>query len=85
MEQILQVAGALLILVAFAAVQTGRWKPQDLLAVIFNAVGASVLTVLAFRDKDWGFVMLEAVWTLVSVAGLLNKMSSRSTDPSPDP
>ena len=78
MEQIVQIAGALLILTAFAAVQTGKWEPRALPALICNFVGAAVLTVTALLDQDWGFVLLESVWAAVSLAGLLARFRRKT-------
>jgi hypothetical protein len=35
-----------------------------------NLVGAGVLSVVAAIDSDWGFLLLEGVWTLVSAWSL---------------
>jgi hypothetical protein len=39
-------------------------------------VGAAVLAVLAVIERQWGFVLLETVWTAVSVWGLLKRRTS---------
>jgi hypothetical protein len=31
-----------------------------------NLAGSAVLTVLAWYEEQWGFLMLEAVWAIVS-------------------
>ena len=36
---------------------------------MLNFVGSAVLAVLALLDEDWGFVLLEVVWALVSAWG----------------
>ena len=71
MEQVIQVAGAVLILLAFAATQARRMSPHSLAYLMLNFVGSAVLAVLALLDEDWGFVLLEVVWALVSAWGLL--------------
>jgi hypothetical protein len=37
---------------------------------LLNAVGAAVLTLVALFEEQWGFLLLEGVWTIVSVAAL---------------
>jgi hypothetical protein len=70
MDQIAQIAGAVLILVAFAAAQRGSMSPHSLVYLALNLAGSLILTVVALIDSDLGFLLLEAVWALVSGWGL---------------
>jgi hypothetical protein len=69
-EQVVQVAGALLILTAFAAQQLGRMRADTLTYLLLNLFGAGTLAVLAYLEEQWGFLLLEGVWTLVSAWSL---------------
>lgn len=71
MIQIISLAGAMLILAAFALQQTGRWKPDNVLYLWANLLGAATLTVIAWIESQWGFLLMESVWALVSAWGLL--------------
>lgn len=82
MDQVLQLGGALLILVAFAGVQRGSMKPTDKAYLWLNLIGAIVLTAAAILDFDWGFLMLEVVWALVSGWSLLQLARGREPGPS---
>jgi hypothetical protein len=66
LDQIVQVAGALLILVAFAALQFGRMRVDSGAYLALNLAGSTVLAVLAWYETQWGFLLLEAVWAIVS-------------------
>jgi hypothetical protein len=78
MDQVIQVVGALLILVAFTAVQAQRMRPDSRLYLALNLVGSAVLAVLAFLGSQWGFVLLESVWAVVSAWGLAAALRTRS-------
>lgn len=78
MEQVVQVVGALLILVAFAGVQFSRLDPASRAYLWLNLVGSLVLAVLAWQHRQFGFLLLEGVWALVSAWGLIQVARSRS-------
>jgi hypothetical protein len=72
MDQVLQILGAVLILAAFALAQAGRLDQRSLAYLLLNLVGSAVLAYLAAVERQWGFLLLEVVWALVSLWGLLN-------------
>ena len=76
MDQVIQIVGALLILAAFAAVQFHRMRPDSRLYLALNLVGSVILAVLAVEAEQWGFVLLEGVWAIVSAWGLVSLYSS---------
>ena len=81
MEQGLQIFGAVLILAAFIAAQRGVMSPKNLAYLVLNLVGSVILAVLALLDSDWGFLLLEGVWAIVSawsLAQVLRERRSRS-------
>jgi hypothetical protein len=75
-DQLIQVVGALLILAGFAAVQFERMRPDSRLYLALNLVGSAILAVLAWVETQWGFLLLEGVWAIVSAWGLWGALSS---------
>jgi hypothetical protein len=72
--QLVQIAGAALILVSFAGLQGGRLRADSTIYLLFNLTGAILLTISAFVEEQWGFVVLEVVWGLVAAFGLLTAL-----------
>ncbi len=64
------ILGAALILVAYAAHQAGRLGRDRLLYNILNAAGGLLLCLVAIDARQIGFIILEAVWTVISLLGL---------------
>lgn len=71
MDQIVQVLGSLLILVAFVAAQRGRLSASSPVYLALNFAGSLVLAVLAAHERQAGFLLLEGCWAIVSAAGLV--------------
>lgn len=70
LEQLVQIVGSVLVLVPFALVQARRWRPESRCYLLVNACGSGVLAVDAALTSQWGFLLLEGVWAVVSLAGL---------------
>jgi hypothetical protein len=74
MLDILQIIGALLILAAFMAAQANRLSQHSITYLTLNLVGSVILAGLALHTENWGFLLLEAVWTIVSAYGLFQAL-----------
>ncbi len=83
MIQVVSVFGALLILGAYAANQLGRTDVSSLTYQVTNLVGSGILTVVAITEAQWGFILLEGTWALVSLWGTIRILRGSPTEPAP--
>lgn len=76
--QLVQIAGSLLVLTAFAASQAGRMPIDSRIYLGLNFAGSAILAVLALIDDQWGFLLLEGVWAVVSLFSLVQLARGRA-------
>ncbi len=81
MIQLISVAGALAILVAYAANQLRYIGPSNLSYALLNFAGSVVLAAVAVVEGQWGFLLLEGVWALVSLWAAMKLLRGRSARP----
>jgi hypothetical protein len=79
MLQVVSVLGALAILAAYAANQLRLIGPSNLSYSAMNLVGSAVLTVIAVIEVQWGFILLEGVWAIVSLWGMITILRNSSS------
>jgi hypothetical protein len=73
-DQVLQVIGAVLILVAYGLSQLRLLNTSSYVYLVLNVIGSGILGVLALASSQWGFLLLEGVWALISILGIANRM-----------
>ena len=71
--QIISLVGAVLILTAYVALQTGRIQPKNRWFSVLNFAGSALLTWVAVIDWRIGFIFLEAAWALLSLPGIFRR------------
>jgi hypothetical protein len=76
MGQVVQVLGSVLVLVAFVLNQRGRMKTSSRPYLVLNFVGSGILAVIAIVDLQYGFLLLEGSWAIVSGMGLARSLRS---------
>ncbi|PYC76308.1 hypothetical protein C7C46_22805 [Streptomyces tateyamensis] len=77
MEQVVQVLGSVLVLIPFALSQWGRTSAHSRWYLAPNLAGSAILATDAALTSQWGFLLLEGVWAVVSLAGLIAVLRGR--------
>jgi len=77
--QLVSVLGSLLVLVAYVASQFGRLSAKGLAYAFANIVGSGLLAVVAALEAQWGFLLLEGAWALVSLVAVVRERAKLST------
>ena len=70
MSQLLQILGAVMVLAAFTLAQFRLLDQRSYAYLLLNLFGSAVLAVLALEERQWGFLLLEGVWAIVSLWGV---------------
>ena len=70
MDQFVQILGAVLVLVAYIAAQLRMLDAKSYPYLVLNLLGSGLLAVLAAAGAQWGFLLLEGTWALVSLLSL---------------
>jgi hypothetical protein len=69
--QLVSLLGALLILIPFTASQLRKLAVMTLAYQVSNLLGSATLTAVAVLERQYGFILLEGAWAVMSVAGLI--------------
>lgn len=64
--QLIQIVGALLNMGAFALLHFEIAPSSALRYLIPNWLGSVLLVLSAYADRQWGFLLLEGAWVLVT-------------------
>jgi hypothetical protein len=75
--QVISIAGAAMVLGAFAALQFRKVGPRNPVYLVLNVLGSGCLAAAAALETLWAFVVLNSVWGLVSLRSLVQVGSER--------
>ncbi len=71
LTQLISVLGAALILFAYVAGQLGRMRLGSAAYSWLNLLGSALLAYVAIVETQYGFIILEGEWAVVSLYALL--------------
>jgi hypothetical protein len=77
--QLVSVLGSLLVLIAYVASQFGWLSAKGLSFAFANIMGSGILAVVAALEAQWGFLLLEGAWALVSLAAVVKQRAKPNT------
>ncbi|MSR78272.1 MAG: hypothetical protein EXS63_08650 [Candidatus Omnitrophica bacterium] len=63
--------GAFMILVGYFCLQRGWMKDKSVHYLLLNFFGGMLLAYTAILSGNWGFIILETSWTLISLVSLM--------------
>jgi hypothetical protein len=81
--QLLSVCGAVLILFAYIAHQLRKMSIDTVTYQLLNLAGGFCLTVTACVTRQWGFIIMEGSWAVISAWGLWAVLRGRHATPLP--
>jgi fluoride ion exporter CrcB/FEX len=77
--QLLSVTGALMVLAAYALIQSGVWRELDAGYLALNIIGSLLLGIVAIADQRMGFILLEFAWAGLGLVGVVRAIKARKT------
>jgi hypothetical protein len=75
--QLISVIGAVLILVAYAALQLNRLHAETVAFQTLNLFGGIFLCITAVSLRQYGFILVEGLWAILSAVGLWRVVTRR--------
>ncbi|MBC7902066.1 MAG: hypothetical protein H7Y27_01525 [Gemmatimonadaceae bacterium] len=70
--------GVTILLIAFLLNLTGKLAKESLAYIAMNIAGAGLACLASWMIRYYPFVLLEGVWTIVSVGALISYFKTKS-------
>ena len=73
MSMVIQFIGSVLLLAGFAFAQWGIINQKSMAYLFVNAIGSGLLAIDAIIEQQWGFLLLEGSWSVISFISLVKR------------
>jgi hypothetical protein len=83
MDQYVQIAGAILVLLGYTLGQLGKLDARSTSYLLINLVGSALLAADAFSGRQWGFLVLNGTWAVISLVNLVRGYGSNARGDKP--
>lgn len=77
MMHVIGTGGAILVLLAYFLVSSGKVNSASVAFQVINLVGAGLLTTYALLLQGWSLVFLNGVWAIIALVALLRIVRRR--------
>ena len=75
--QLVSLAGAAMVLAAYAMIQSGLCRGLDAGDLALNIIGSLLLGIVAVLERQYGFIVLEFAWVGLGVVGVVRAWRQR--------
>ncbi len=78
--QILSMLGSIIVLIPYAMLGLRKMKPTSFVYSFMNFLGSVILMYVAIDIMQYGFIVLEVVWTAVSLYGMYRALNPKNKE-----
>jgi hypothetical protein len=71
----IQIGGAILVLLGYVLGQLGRIDTGSKSYLLINLIGSALLAADALAGRQWGFLVLNGVWAVISLINLIRLLT----------
>lgn len=71
MDPYIQIGGAVLVLIGYVLGQLDKIDTSSKPYLLINLVGSALLAADAFAGRQWGFLVLNGSWAVISLINLI--------------
>jgi len=71
----IQIGGAILVLLGYVLGQLGRIDTGSKSYLLINLIGSALLAADALAGRQWGFLVLNGVWAVISLIYLIRLLT----------